>query len=168
MTSPASTSHLGTEFNGFLQAQIYDDKDGGLLSVLSALARLNLDPWKEAADLAQLPREPAIRRLASLLARLPADPSMPSDMSVLAARLIRLLPGRTSWVTSTQVLHPGNSQTTSPAVPNYLVLSMVLVSIVLGLGMASGHKQPASPGNTNAPVSDTGSKQAPGRTVPSR
>jgi hypothetical protein len=30
-----------------------------LLSVLSALARLDVDPWKEAANLAQLPEETA-------------------------------------------------------------------------------------------------------------
>jgi hypothetical protein len=52
MTRPASTFVLGSEFSCFLQALIYDDKDGGILSVLSALARLNLDPRNEAADLA--------------------------------------------------------------------------------------------------------------------
>ena len=33
-----------------------------LLSVLSALARLDIDPWQEAAQLAGLPGETATRR----------------------------------------------------------------------------------------------------------
>ena len=63
-----------------------------LLSALSALARLDLDPWQEAAKLAGLPGETAIQRLASLIAGLPDGPSMHQDPGTIAARLIALLP----------------------------------------------------------------------------
>lgn len=168
MTSPASTSVLGSEFNGFLQALIYDDKNGGLLSVLSALARLNLDPWKEAADLAQLPKEFAAGRLASLLARLPANPSMPADMGVLAARLIRLLPRGAKPMISARDIQHGDRKRTAPARPNYVVFLMLLASIVLSLSIASSHQYPAPTANASAPASATSSKQVPGTSIPDR
>jgi hypothetical protein len=49
MTRPARTSPLGSEFDGFLYARIGEDSNGMLLSVLAALARLDVDPWEEAA-----------------------------------------------------------------------------------------------------------------------
>jgi hypothetical protein len=42
-------SPLGSEFDDFLYASIGEDSNGVLLSVLSALARLDVDPWEEAA-----------------------------------------------------------------------------------------------------------------------
>jgi hypothetical protein len=41
------------------------------LSVLSALARLDVDPWLEAASLAQAPKYVAIERMTLLISRLP-------------------------------------------------------------------------------------------------
>ena len=52
MTATASVSRLGSEFDDFLYAPIGEDRNGMLLSVLSALARLDIDPWQEAAKLA--------------------------------------------------------------------------------------------------------------------
>jgi hypothetical protein len=37
------------EFDNFLYASIGADRNGMPLSVLSALARLDLDPWEEAS-----------------------------------------------------------------------------------------------------------------------
>jgi len=85
---------LGTEFDDFLLATVGDDHTGMQLSVLSALARLDVDPWEEAAALARLPNDSATQKLASLLAALPAGPSARADSSTIAARLIPLLPRR--------------------------------------------------------------------------
>ena len=85
-------SHLGSEFNAFLFAPIGEGRNGMLLSVLSVLARQNLDPWREAADLASLPHENAIRRLSSIIAAIPDEPSASQDASSSATRLIALLP----------------------------------------------------------------------------
>lgn len=65
-----------------------------LLSVLSALARLDVDPWQEAATLAGLPVPTAIERLASLITTLPHESSGNPDCGTIAARLIALLPRR--------------------------------------------------------------------------
>jgi hypothetical protein len=66
----------GSEFDDFLLAPIGEDNGGMLLSVLSALARLDVDPWEEAARLAELPGDKATRKLAALIAALP-DPPVP-------------------------------------------------------------------------------------------
>jgi hypothetical protein len=92
MTRSASVSHLSSEFNEFLFAQIGEDTSGMRLSVLSALARLNLDPWQEAAELARLPKGTATQRLSTLIATLPNRPSSHLDLGTTAARLISFLP----------------------------------------------------------------------------
>ena len=71
MTHAALTPLLGREFDNFLFASIGDDRDGPVLSVVSVLARLDVDPWKEAIDLARMPKPLATDRLASLIASLP-------------------------------------------------------------------------------------------------
>lgn len=92
MTNSASISRLGSEFDDFLFAPIGEDRNGMLLSVLSALARLDIDPWQEAAKLAGLPEESATQRLASLIAELPDEPAAHPGPATIAARLIALLP----------------------------------------------------------------------------
>ncbi len=71
MERAASPSRLLPEFDDFLFASIGEEPSGMLLSVVSALARLDVDPWQEAAKLARLPVEAATQRLASLIATLP-------------------------------------------------------------------------------------------------
>jgi hypothetical protein len=75
MTRSALGSLLGPEFDDFLFAPIGEDRNDMPLSVVSALARLDIDPWQEADKLARLPRETATQRLASLIAALPEGPS---------------------------------------------------------------------------------------------
>ena len=96
MTRSASVSVLGSEFDDFLFAPIREDRNDMPLSVLSALARLDIDPWQEAGKLARLPGETATQRLASLIAALPDGPSAHLDPGTIAARLIALLPSRAS------------------------------------------------------------------------
>jgi hypothetical protein len=92
MTRRTSLSVLASEFDNFLFAPIGDDQNDMPVSVLSALARLNIDPWKEAAELAQLPRETATQRLASSIGALHGGPTVPLEYRTIAARLIALLP----------------------------------------------------------------------------
>jgi hypothetical protein len=94
MTRAASAPRLGPEFDDFLFAPIGEDRNGMLLSVLSALARLDVDPWQEAAKLARLPVGAAARRLAGLLAGLPDGATAHPDPGPTATRLIALLPSQ--------------------------------------------------------------------------
>jgi hypothetical protein len=85
-------SLIHSEFNEFLFAPIGDDENDMPLSVLSALTRLNLDPWEEAKRLSILPRGIAAGALAPMIARLPGGHWQPSDTQRIAERLIALLP----------------------------------------------------------------------------
>ena len=94
MTPAASVSFFRPEFNNFLYALIGADRNEMPLSVLSALARLDIDPWEEAAELAELPKDTATQRLAALIARLPDPRWVRADSRAIADRLIELLPYR--------------------------------------------------------------------------
>lgn len=95
MTSPRhpiALNPLGLDLDGFLYAQVGDDQHGGQLSVISALARVGVDPWEEAASLARLPVDGAVEALSALLARLPTGTGQPLDPVPVAQRLVALLP----------------------------------------------------------------------------
>lgn len=92
MTPATSVSFFRSEFDDFLYAAIDADRNESPLSVLSALARLNLDPWQEAAELSELPKGIAVARLERLIARLPEGQEDEADLGAIADRLIALLP----------------------------------------------------------------------------
>ena len=91
-TLPPAFSLLQSEFNDFLYAPIGEESNDSMLTVLSALARLGIDPWQESASLAQLSTDKATERLTSIVARLPNGRWAQSDAGAIAARLIELLP----------------------------------------------------------------------------
>ena len=80
-------------------APICEDANGMPLSVLSALARMNVDPWEEAARLAAMPRGIVGRTLVSTLDSVPGRGWNPSETEVIAARLVQLLPHSAEDVT---------------------------------------------------------------------
>jgi len=92
MTRTVTAGRQGSEFDNFLYAVIGEDRHGMLLSVLSALARQNIDPWQEAAKLARLPIKIATCELALLIAALPSGASLCPEPTTTADRLIALLP----------------------------------------------------------------------------
>ena len=85
------TALLRTDLNDFLLAPIADDATGMPLTMLTALARKGVDPWVEAADLADLPREAARQKVISLLAQVPNGPAPGDATEVLASHLVTLL-----------------------------------------------------------------------------
>jgi hypothetical protein len=87
-----STSKLSATFNAFLFATVCEERNEMPLSVVSALARLDLDPWVEAAALAQMPADVAAQRLSSMLARAANDPPGQPDHTNIATQLVALLP----------------------------------------------------------------------------
>jgi hypothetical protein len=88
---PSSTA-LNPAFNDFLFATVCEDHNEAPLSVVSALARLDLDPWIEAAELSRLPADRAALRLTSLLTGVANLPASAPDRATVAARLVALLP----------------------------------------------------------------------------
>lgn len=96
VTPAASVSFFRPEFDDFLYASIGADRNEMTLSVLSALARLDVDPWEEAVKLSELPKNTATQRLASLIAQLPGGQWTQADSRAIAVRLTELLPRRSS------------------------------------------------------------------------
>ena len=133
MTLSASTFFLKSEFDDFLFTPIGEDKNGMLLSVLSAFARSNLDPWEEAAELDQLPGEPATQRLASLIAALPDRPMAHLDPVTVAGRLIAHLPhqARSNRSLRETRLGTGKSMNFFEAAIYVSVIFVVLVSLTI-------------------------------------
>jgi hypothetical protein len=92
MVSATAPFARNFEFDAFLFAPIGEERNGMALSVLSAIARLDVDPWREAASLKRLPVRAAIERLTQLLASLPNNQPIPVAPDTIT-RLIGLLPG---------------------------------------------------------------------------
>ncbi|WP_428677542.1 hypothetical protein [Reyranella sp.] len=79
-------------YNEFLFGSLGPDASGTEVTVLSALSRLGIDPWQEAARLAALPRGAAAEALAATILRLPDRTAPASEAAESAARLVSLLP----------------------------------------------------------------------------
>lgn len=164
MTRAAVLSGLASEFDDFLFAPIREDKNGTLLSVVSALARLNVDPWDEAARLAEMPGEAATQRLSDLLASLPAEPASDPERRTIAVRLVGLLPQRraTDGSASTPAVRaaaPAKSQAVTYAI--YYVVFMLFILLSQWL---IGSRQPAVQfGQVSTPTSVTVPSPAPPR-----
>ena len=85
---------LPSTYNDFLYAPVGEDKNGAFLTVLSVLARQNVDPWEEAADLSRLPRDSAMQKLISMITASIGQRSTTAELTAVAGRVIALLPGR--------------------------------------------------------------------------
>lgn len=84
-------SRTESQFDRFVFAPLHENGETPL-SVLSALARQDIDAWQEAARLAQLPKDRAVTSLASTIWKSDSERWSPSDASIVAVRLIELLP----------------------------------------------------------------------------
>ena len=113
----AAVTFFHPEFDDFLFAAVGSERNEMPLTVLSALSRLDVDPWKVAAELSELPKESATQRLASLLARLPEGRWAQTDAWDIAGRLIDLLPRRGPFeVQPTAKAHGLQQMISSPVV----------------------------------------------------
>jgi hypothetical protein len=78
----------------FLSAPLWEETGGAPLSVMSAFARLGLEPWAEADRLRHLSPHGAAAALAESLSRLPVIGADFPDYVTIATRLVKLLPER--------------------------------------------------------------------------
>ena len=92
MATQRSVLNGTSRYDDFLFAAICDEPGGMPLSVLSAFARMNVDPWDEAARLATLSTPDAQKTLVSTLNLFPGKRQRSAETEILAARLIALLP----------------------------------------------------------------------------
>ena len=118
--------HSGLE--AFLAAPLWEEDNGSTLSVLSALARLGMDPWKQAALLAEKPKEGAAETLAKILSRLPKNGREEPKYLELSERAVELLPAQAVKSSHGEVSYDGAA---------YTALAIALLGILTVL-LASG------------------------------
>lgn len=163
MTPTASIPPLGSEFNDFLFALVGEDRNGMPLSVVSVLARRDLDPWVEAASLADLPAETAVRKLASWLDAL-SDPALkPTSPDTRAVRLIALLPRRTARHSPPSLDRTRAVAAARPQTPLKTIL-LFAIYLILSLGIqlfVTRREPPARPEILRAPDSAIAPSQVP-------
>jgi len=152
MAEPAAkVPAMDQEYNAFLYAAIGADANGSTLSVLSAIARMDLDPWAEAAQLSGLPVHTAVRRLSALIAAMPVKPSVSGEPGVIAERLIKLLPVQNAAAALTRPLNKAFPSLGTQTGRIALFAAMLLISLTLGaLWSFRGHQPPALPSHNTA------------------
>jgi len=132
MTSTISRFSRDSKFDPFLFAAIGEERNGMSLSVLSALARIELDPWSEAASLSAMPAPAATERLISLLSSLPRSQlETPTPDTII--RLVGLLPRSAqdeSW--SRCVAVNGKSKASWPVVVYFIVAIVTMFAEHIG------------------------------------
>jgi len=106
-----------------------------VLTVLSALARSDIDPWDEAARLARLPGEVATRTIMQLIAALPNGLSEGLDAGAVARELVALLP-RQQGATSAQSTHPAAPLAGSTIIRGALTAGLVLYLMLMAVFLA--------------------------------
>jgi hypothetical protein len=142
------------EFDEFLCASIVEEKNGMALSVMSAFARRNVDPWQETARLSQLPRDVATRELCAMIAELLPGSLSRGSPRAITERLMAPLPRYAGSAASPHKTPPrrvalSRRETVRSAVV-LLFLLVVMTFVAIGLQSASVH--PVLP-----PTSDVGS-----------
>jgi hypothetical protein len=130
VTLAARFSLLHSELNDFLFAAVGDEPNGMPLNVISALTRLGIDPWEEAARLAAMPKVLAAESLAPMIARLPIARRLASDNLTVSRRLVELLPmnGKAA---------PSNRDQTFANDKRYFRALMLLVCLALRVMVAT-------------------------------
>ncbi len=148
---------LRRDFDEFLFAAVTVDANGNPLTVVTALARHDLDPWEEAASLARMSPDSAAQRLAAHFADVPNGPPTQDDRLAVATRLVSLLrrapaPIARSADAGTTVVLTTRGRRLRPAV--YLLLALTL--LLIGQWVAAV-RQPQFPVNTSQPSAPRGS-----------
>ena len=96
-----------------------------VLSVISGLTRLDIDPWAEAARLSALPKAIAAQTLAPIIARLAEGGAELFDAREIADRLIGLLPTGASPVSTQRANDDGRNS-------RHFRFAILLICLLLG------------------------------------
>ena len=129
-----------SEFNEFLFAFVGEEKSGQKVTVLSALARLGLDPWGEAARLSELPKEAATHALAAAIGALPGGDWKVSDLESIAVRLVNCLPRRGSQSAKSAQDRSTGDQKQKSGATNWLVWLALGAAVLFAMSRLDGDK----------------------------
>ena len=154
----ARFSTLNARYEEFLFAQVCEEANGMRLSVLSALARMNVDPWEEATRLAAMPKAIAEKTLLSSLDLVSGKSWKSPEAAAIVARLVRLLPQADE---AAPLAATGNAQ----ALAQRKSYWWVWVGFALTMSLMTQHHQ-ATTATTNAVTTQSGAITTSGATRP--
>ncbi len=162
MTNPSPALNVTSAYDAFLFAPILDESGAMRLSVLSALARMNVDPWEEAARLATLSTSDARTCLVSMLNLFPGHPQSSPETESVATRLVALLPKTRAATTAKTATITGGHE---PRI-NYWLVWLCLGIIMSFLSphqpaKTTGAGDSASTSNTTPSAKGTHAEAAP-------
>ena len=144
------------EMDPFLFASVGEEIEGIPLSVLSALARLGLDPRNEAARLSRLTSKAATSQLARMFAQLPDRPWTSPEIRRIASRLVELLPAAPKIRENGQVTD-ATIQKPRPIAPRHLIYLALALSGALVFGLVAhgrdGHETAPPASQADSPTS---------------
>ena len=152
MNNRAVTLMPAPECKEFLFAVIDEAPNGTQLTVLSALAQADVDPWEETMRLSAMPKVTAERALVSIFDRIPERKWSRSEEATMAARLVKLLPPRSNSTESATISRPNVQRS---------LIWLVWVSLAIAASILSVPRHPP------APV-DSGISEPSGATAPSK
>ena len=155
MAPTPSISVLGSEFDDFLFAPIGEDGNDTPLSVLSALARLDVDPWEEAAELARLPRRNCNSKTGFVDRGATEGPLAHVDPRSISARLVAHLPrrDRSNLPSRETLLSVGAATNPRAFIPMIFIYVIVAIFMMGAQWIAASRQPPARVDNTHTPAS---------------
>jgi hypothetical protein len=155
VSRPDHVALQNSDLNPFLHADLGTESNGSTLTMLSVLARLDQDPWVEAARWAKLPKAVAVDRLVTIIDGIPLSPGTASGTRATVARLVLLLPAP-DW-------HPGVATASLPsqtvarafgaspgvtALPRWLPMAVLACALVVGIALNLTHTPTAGSAST--------------------
>ncbi|MEO8245378.1 MAG: hypothetical protein ABI832_24155 [bacterium] len=145
MTKSDWVSVQSPEFDNFLHTSVGEDSNGVRVTVLSALARFGVDPWQEAAKLADLPQADAAERLDMIMLALTEMKFASVDHRALATRLAALLSAASNTSTGAR-----KAVAFIPQKSNVWITVWVVMMAVLFIGQTIVHSPYGAFPNGNA------------------
>jgi hypothetical protein len=156
MTHAALSPDIGREFDPFLFASVGEDRHGQLLSVISVLARSDLDPWLEAVGLARMSPGQATARLCGLIAALSEGLPLGRPIDAIAGELVALLPHKANWDRPPKAASPKTAPLPAVMTPNsrFVLGALALALLVAFSLLFSTHTLPGM-GPIGPPAADS-------------
>jgi hypothetical protein len=126
---------LALQYEPFLFAVVCDEANGMQLTLVSAIARTGVDPWREAARIASMPRERAREVLTALIPRRAGLGGEAVDSPAIVDRLMALLPGRTPLAGGENIMAPIVESLAAVRPGLYVAPKTAVTLVVLGLSV---------------------------------